>query len=210
MLLQITMEDIAMKWIALVLAVFSAVGCAAQQMDEKNDSAMQVTLYTPHSIAISKERQGHNFLRTVWVILPVIAERYDHTDKWFGLVVELYGNKQVLNTGTGGLVFTVDGQQITVSPTILAHSHPNSSCALDRCTVTWSIAPKTKPEEAMMAGFIKTVANGHEVYATLLPGDTGGAQRFTAKLTDEQLLGFRDTQQYYDSLVLTKKVSAQQ
>ena len=203
------MEGSAMKWMAFVFALLAAASCGAQQMDEKNDPAMQVTLYTPHRIAISKERQGNDLLRTVWVVEPVIAERYDHTSKWLAVVVELRGNKQVLNAGGGGLMFTVDGQQVAVSPTILAHSHPNSSCALARCTITWAITPKTQPEEAMMAVFIKTIANGHEVYATLLPGDIGGAQRFTAKLTDEQLLGFRDAQQYYESLVLTKRVSAQ-
>jgi len=199
-----------MKLIAFALVLSVAAGCAAQQMDERNDPAMQVTLYTPHRVSISKERQSSDVLQTLWVVHPVIAERFDRTNKWFVVVIELRGNKQVLNAGSGGLMFTVDGKQATVSPTILAHSHPKSSCALARCTISWTVAPKSQPEEAIMAAFVKTVANGHEVYATLLPGDTGGAQRFTAKLTDEQLLGFRDAQQYYDSLVLTKKISVQQ
>jgi len=198
-----------MKWIVAVLLLLIAAGCPGQQMDEKNDQAMQVTLYTPHRIGISKERQGNDLLRTVWLTIPVIAEKYDHTDKWFGIVVEMRGNKQVVNAGTGGLMFTVDGKQIAVSATILTHSHPQSSCALARCTVTWSIGPRTSAEKTAMAAFVRTVADGHEVYATLLPADTGGGQRFTAKLTDEQLLGFHDAQQYYDSLVVTKKVSAQ-
>jgi hypothetical protein len=48
--------------------------------------------------------------------------------------------------------------------------------------------------------------NGHEVYATLFLGDNGGGERFTAKLTDEQLLGFHEAEQSYDSLALGKKV----
>jgi hypothetical protein len=208
-MVRITLEDSAMKPIIIALSLFIAAGCAGQQMDEKNDPAMQVTLYTPHRIGISKERQGNDMLRTVWVVVPAIAEKYDHTDKWFGVVVYLRGNKQILNAGTGGLMFTVDGKQIAVSPEILAHSHPQSSCARARCTVTWSIGPKTPAEKTAMAAFIKTVADGHEVYATLLPADTGSGQRFSAKLTDEQLLGFHDARQYYDSLVVVKKASVQ-
>jgi hypothetical protein len=120
---------------------------------------------------------------------------------------ELHGNKQVLNAGAGGLMFTVDGKQVAVSPAILAHSHKQQSCALTRCTATWAIQPKTPAEATDMVTFVKVVSDGHEVYATLFPGDSGGGQRFTAKLTDEQLLGFHDVQQYYQSLVLTKKIA---
>lgn len=196
-----------MKWMTLVLVLFAAAACGAQQMDEKNDPAMQVTVYTPHRLITSKERQGNDVLRTVWTVTPVIAERFDHTNKWFALVIEMRGNKEVRNAGAGGLMFTIDGKEIAVSPAILSHSHPQSSCALARCTATWIIQPKTGTEEAIMATFIKVVADGHEVYATFLPGDTGGGQRFSTKLTDEQLLSFHDVQQYYKSLVLTKTVS---
>lgn len=198
-----------MKWIAAVFVLFVVSGCMAQQMDEKNDPALQLTFYTPHRISISKERQGKNVLRSVWAVVPYIAERYDHTNKWLGIIVELHGNKQILNTGAGGLMFTVDGRQIGVSPAILAHSHREPSCALARCTVTWTIGPKTPAEESALVEFVKAVANGHEVYATLFPGDNGGGKRFTAKFTDEQLLGFHDAQQYYDSLTLVKKVTQQ-
>jgi hypothetical protein len=196
-----------MKWMISVCALFFVSLSAAQQMDERNDAALQLTFYTPHRISISKERQGNNMLRSVWAVVPYIAERYDHTNKWLGIVVELHGNKQVLNTGAGGLMFTVDGRQVAVSPAILAHSHRQPSCALARCTVTWNIGPKTPAEESALVEFVKAVANGHEVYATLFPGDNGGGERFTAKLTDEQLLGFHDAQQYYDSLALIKKAS---
>ncbi|MGO9404986.1 MAG: hypothetical protein ACLPVW_16100 [Terriglobales bacterium] len=198
-----------MKWIAAVFVLFVASGCMAQQMDEKNDPALQLTFYTPHRINISKERQGSNLLRSVWVVSPYIAERYDHTNKWFGIFVELHGNKQILNTGKGGLLFTVDGKQIAASPTILAHSRREPSCALTRCTVAWYIEPRTLSEQSALVEFVKTVANGHEVYATLFPGENGSGQRFTAKLTDEQLLGFHEAQQYYESLTLVKKVSQQ-
>jgi hypothetical protein len=106
-------------------------------------------------------------------------------------------------------MFTVDGKQVTVSPAILAPSYPsrNLHCILN-CTVTWTLVPKTQPEEAAIAAFIKTIGNGHEVYATLLPSYTGG-QRFSTKLTDQQLLTFHDALQFYDSLVLTNKVSQQ-
>src|SRR5579863_2619666 len=124
-----------MKRLAFVLLAVS--GCVAQQMDEKNDPALQLTLFTPHRISISKERQGNNVLSTVWVVAPFIAERFDHTSKWMGIVVELHGNKQVLNTGAGGLMFTVDGKQVAVSPAILGHSHKQQSCVLMRCTATW-------------------------------------------------------------------------
>jgi hypothetical protein len=198
-----------MKWIAAMCSLFIASGCMAQQMDERNDPALQLTFYTPHRISIAKERQGNNVLRSVWAVVPFIAERYDHTNKWFGIVVELRGNRQVLNTGAGGLMFTVDGKQVAASPAILAHSHRQPSCALGRCTVTWTIEPKTPVEESALVKFVKEIANGHEVYATLFPGDNGGGQRFTAKLTDEQLLGFHDAQQYYESLVLVKTVTQQ-
>jgi hypothetical protein len=196
-----------MKWTAAVFVLLLVSGCMGQQMDEKNDPALQLTFYTPHRISIAKERQRDNVLRSVWAVVPYIAETYDHANKWFGIVVELHGNRQVLNTGAGGLMFTVDGKQVAVAPAILAHSHREPSCVLTRCTVTWTIVPKTRPEESALVEFVKTVANGHEVYATLFPPDTGGGERFTAKLTDEQLLGFHDAQQYYDSLVLMKKVT---
>jgi hypothetical protein len=111
--------------------------------------------------------------------------------------------------GAGGLMFTVDGQQVAVAPSILAHSHREPVCVLTRCTVTWNISPKTPAEESALAAFVRAAANGHEVYATLFPPDTGGGERFTAKLTDEQLLGFRDVQQYYDSLKSMKRVTQQ-
>lgn len=196
-----------MKRTVLALALFVTTVCAAQQMDEKNDAAMQVTLYTPHHISIARERQGTDKLQTVWVVLPVIAERFDHANKWYGLVIELRGTKQVQSTGGGGLVFTVDGKQLTVGPEIMAHSHPNLSCALLRCTATWTIVPQTAVEEGAMAKFVSVVADGHEVFATLLPANTGAGQRFSTKLTDEQLEGFHEVRQYYDSLVLTKKVT---
>jgi hypothetical protein len=200
------MEGSAMKWMAFLLVLFAASACVAQQMDEKQDPAMQVTLFTPHRVSISNGDE----VKTSWLIQPAIAEKYDHTNKWFGVVVELRGSKQVLNAGGGGLMFTVDGKQAMVSPTILAHSHPNPHCVLVvSCTITWSLVPKTQPEEAAVAAFVKTVANGHEVYATLLPGETGGGRRFSTKLTDQQLLAFHDTLQYYDSLAVTKKVSEQ-
>lgn len=107
-------------------------------------------------------------------------------------------------------MFTVDSKQVAVSPAILAHSYPSRSCPLLVCTVTWTLVPKTQPEKAAIAAFIKTVANGHEVYATLLPSDTGHGRRFSTKLTDQQLLAFHDALQFYDSLVLTKKASEQQ
>ena len=198
-----------MKWMASVLVLFVGAGCMAQQMDEKNDPALQLTIYTPHRISVSKERQGNDVLRSKWAVAPYIVESYDHTHKWTGIVVYLHGNKQVLKTGAGGLMFTVDGKRIAVSPAILGHSNRQPSCALARCTVTWNISPKTPAEEASMFDFVKAVANGHEVYATLFPGDSGGGERFEVKLTDEQLLGFRDAQQYYDSLVLVKKIAQQ-
>jgi hypothetical protein len=198
-----------MKRIVAAFVLFVVSGCMAQQMDEKNDPALQLTFYTPHRIAVSKERQRNNALRSVWAVVPYIAEKYDHTNKWLGIVVELHGNKQVLDTGAGGLMFTVDGKQSGVSPAILAHSHKESSCILTRCTVTWNIGPKTPAEESALVEFVKAVANGHEVYVTLFPGDNGGGERFTAKFTDEQLLGFHDAQQYYESLTLVKKVTQQ-
>ncbi len=204
-MLECTLEGTAMKLVAFVLLVVS--GCMAQQMDEKNDAALQLTIYTPHRISISKERQANNVLNTVWVVSPFIAETFDHTKKLMGIVVELHGNKQVFNTGGGGLMFTVDSRQVAVSPAALAHSHKQESCALTRCAAKWVILPKMPAEETAMATFVKAVADGHEVYATMLPGDSGGGQRFTAKLTDSQLLGFHDVQQYYESLVLTKKIS---
>ncbi len=198
-----------MKWMACAVVLFLVSGCVAQQMDERSDPALQLTFYTPHRISLAKERQGSNVLKSEWAVVPYIAERYDHANKWFGIVVELHGNKHVLNTGAGGLLFTVDGKQIAVPPAVLAHSSRKPSCALARCNVTWDIEPKTPAEAAAVVEFVKTVANGHEVYATLFPGDNGGGERFTAKLTDEQLLGFHDAQQYYDSLVLVKKVNQQ-
>jgi hypothetical protein len=204
-MLECKLEGTAMKWIAFVLLLVS--GCVAQQMDEKNDPALQLTIYTPHRISISKERQGNNVLNTVWVVSPFIAETFDHTNKLMGIFVELHGNKQVLNPGVGGLMFTVDGKEVAVSPAVLAHSHKQESCALTRCTAKWVILPKTPAEDTAMATFVKAVADGHEVYATMLPGDNGSGQRFTAKLTDEQLLEFHDVRQYYESLVLAKKIS---
>jgi hypothetical protein len=198
-----------MKWMISVFMLLSISGCMAQQMDEKNDPALQLTFYTPHRVTISKERQGNNALRTVWAVVPYIAEKYDHTNKWLGIIVELHGNKQVLSTGAGGLMFTVDGKHVAISPAILSHSHREPSCAFTRCTVTWNIGPKTPAEEAALVEFVKAVANGHEIYATLFPGDNGRGERFTAKLTDEQLLGFHDAQQYYEALVLVKKVTQQ-
>lgn len=35
-------------------------------------------------------------------------------------------------------------------------------------------------------GFVKTLADAHEVYMTLFPADNGGGQRFTARFTDEE------------------------
>jgi hypothetical protein len=194
-----------MKWMASAL-VLAASACLAQQMDERNDPALQLTIYTPRRISMSKERQGNNILRSVWTVVPFIAENYDHTNKFLGIVIEVHGNKQILNTGAGGLMFTVDGKQSGVSPAILAHSHRRPTCGFGRCNVIWNIQPRTPVEESSLAQFVKTVANGHQVYATLFPGDTGGGQRFTALLTDEQLLGFHDVLQYYNSLALVKKV----
>jgi len=207
-MLRILLEGRVMKWTASLFVLFVVSGCMAQQMDEKNDPALQLTFYTPHRISISKERQGNNLLRDVWAVVPYIAAKYDHTDKWLGIIVELHGNKQVLNTGAGGLMFTVDGKQVGVSPAILAHSHRQTSCALTRCTVTWNISPKTPVEASALGEFVKTVANAHEVYVTSFPGDNGGGKRFTAQFTDQQLQAFRDTRQYYDSLTLAKKVSS--
>jgi hypothetical protein len=121
------------------------------------------------------------------------------------LFVELHGGSQATRTGAGGLMFMVDGKQVTVSSAILAHSHRTSSCGFARCTVTWNIGPDTPAEKAALVAFVKAVSDGHEVYATLFPADSGG-QRFSVKLTDEQLLGFHDIKQYYDSLTLVKKV----
>jgi hypothetical protein len=197
-----------MKWIAAVFTLVIVSGCMAQQMDERNDPALQLTFYTPHRISISKERQANDLLRTVWAVVPYIAETYDHSNKWFGIVVELHGNREVLNTGAGGLMFTVDGKQVGVAPAILAHSHREPSC-VKRCTVTWNISPKSRSEESALVEFVQAVANGHEVYATLFPPHTGSGHRFTAKLTDEQLLGFHEARQYYDSLTLVKKAATQ-
>jgi hypothetical protein len=197
----------AMTWMASLCVLFFVSVSAAQQMDEKNDPALQLTFYTPHRISISKEKQGNAVLRDEWAVVPYIATRYDHTEKWLGIVVELHGNKQVLDTGAGGLMFTVDGKQVGVSPEILAHSHRQTSCALTRCTVMWNIGPKIPVEASALGEFVKTVANAHEVYVTLFPGDNGGAKRFTAQFTDEGLQAFRDTRQYYDSLTLVKKAS---
>jgi hypothetical protein len=195
-----------MKWMTSVFVLFLAASCMGQQMDEKNDPALQLTFYTPHRNSLVKERQSNDLLDTVWIVGPYIVERYDHTNKWMGIVVELRGNRQVLRTGAGGLMFTIDGKQVAVSPAILAHSKRTQSSKGARWTASWNIGPKTPAEEAAMVQFVNAVASGHEVYATLFPGD-GGGDRFTAKLTDEQLLGFHDAQQYYESLALVKKVA---
>jgi hypothetical protein len=183
-----------------------AAGCVAQQMDEKNDTALRVTIYTPHSLGVTQERRGNPLLGSVWSLVPFITENYDHTNKFFGIFIELHGNNQVTNRGTGGLMFTVDGKKVVLSRAILARSRRQPSCGLGRCTVTWTIAPKTPAEQAALVQLIKTVASGHAVYATLFPSDTGGGQRFIALLTEEQLLAFHDVLQYYESLALTKRV----
>jgi len=193
-----------MKWMAAIFVLFMVSGCVAQQMDERNDPALQLTFYTPHRVGISKEKQTNSVLKDEWAVVPYIATKYDHTEKWMGILVELHGNKQVLDTGAGGLMFTVDGRQVGVSPAILAHSRTEPSCVLTRCTVKWNIAPKTPAESSGLGEFVKTVANAHEVYVTLFAGNNGGGKRFTAKLTDEQLQAFQDTQQYYGSLKLVK------
>lgn len=194
------------RWAAAALLLLVAAGCVAQQMDEKNDSALRVTIYTPHSIEVAKDRQGNQLLGSVWSVVPFVTEKYDHTNKFFGIFIELRGNNKVTNSGTGGLMFTVDGKKVVLSRAILAHSHRQPRCGLGRCTVTWTIAPKTAAEQAALVQLVKTVANGHEVYATLFPSDTAGGQRFIALLTDEQLLTFHDVLQYYESLALIKRV----
>ena len=196
-----------MKWMASLLVLFVAAGCMGQQMDQKNDPAMQRTVFTPHRNNITKERQRNDVMETLWVVGPYIVERYDHTGKTMGIVVELQGNKQVLKTGAGGILFTIDGKQIGISQTILANANRKESCALTRCTVSWTIAPKTGTEQATLMTFVNAVGNGHEVYTTLLPGDNTGGDRFSVKLTDEQVLGFHDAQQFYSSMVLVKKIA---
>lgn len=196
-----------MKWMVLVSVLFFASVSSAQRMDERNDPALQVTFYTPHGVAFSKARQGSAVLRDVWAVRPYIVARYDHTDKWMGMIVELHGNKQVLGTGAGGMMFTVDGRKVGVSPAILAHSYRQPSCALGRCTVSWTIEPKTAAEASAFSEFVRTVADAHEAYMTLLPADSGGGSRFTAQFADDQLQQFRDTRQYYGSLTLVKRIT---
>jgi len=193
-----------MKLMVFVLLVAS--GCWAQQMDERNDPALQLRFYIPQRISISNEQGRAGKVNTEWVVLPYIVERFDHTSKWMGLVVKLAGSKQVLTTGAGGLMFTVDGKQLMVSPALLAHSHKEESCAQFRCTAMWSLQPRMAAEGAGLVMLARAVADGHEVYATVFPGDSDGGQRFTVQLTDAQLSAFHDVQQYYDSLALAKKI----
>jgi hypothetical protein len=188
-----------MKKFAICILLLTSASFA-QQMDEKNDPAQQFTFYMPHRLGVAKERQTDSVLRDVWTIAPFIAAKYDHSEKWMGMVIRLHGNKHVLSTGAGGLMFTVDGKRLGLAPEILAHSRRETSCALTRCNVTWTIEPKTQIEAKAFGEFVKSVADAHEVYATLFPGDSGGGERFTATLTDEQLKAFQDTQQYFDSL----------
>ncbi len=139
-----------------------------------------------------------------------IASKYDHTSKWLGIVVELHGNKDVLDTGAGGLMFTVDGKQSGVSPSILEHSPRQTSWKLTRCTVTWNLKPGSPTGVSGLRDFISTLGNAHEVYVTLFPGENSGGKRFTAQLTDEQLQAFRDTLTYYDTVAPLRNVNLQQ
>src|ERR1700685_2481544 len=117
-----------MKWMAAALLLLAASGCLAQEMDEKNDPALHAIIYTPHRVGIAKAQQRDD-LRSVWTVTPFIGENYQRTNKFLGVFVELYGDRGVANTGSGGLMFRVDGQRV-LSPSILAHSHRQPSCYL--------------------------------------------------------------------------------
>jgi hypothetical protein len=194
---------------ASILVLLAVSGCAARQMDQYNQPTPQLTTYTPPRISVSKQSQGSKALGNVWTVVPFTAESFDHSSRFVGILVELHGNKRVLNAGAGGLVFTVDGNQIAVSAATLAHSRSEPTCNATRCTASWIIEPKTPAEESALAAAVKTVASGHRVQVTLFPGDSGQEKPFTAKLTDEQLAGFHDAQQYYESLAQLKKVVQQ-
>jgi hypothetical protein len=198
-----------MRWIASGLALLAVSGCAAQQMNQNNQPAPQLTTYSSPRTGISKQSQTSKAPGSAWTVVPFTAESFDRTTKFMGILLELHGDHRVLHSGAGGLIFTVDGNAIAVSAATLAHSRSEPTCNVTRCTASWIIEPKTPGEESTLAAMVKTVANGHRVHVTLLPGDVAKGKPFTTELTDEQRVGFHEAQQYYESLALSQKFALQ-
>jgi hypothetical protein len=179
----------------LVVMVAAVLGLAfdtftqAQEITEKPDPALGVTLFAPRKatpVAVEKARFNLGHVR--FRVYPILYQSLNKSEKAAVLQIDIQGLYKTFNNAR--LVINIDGQ--TTTTTHLTWDVNNDTIFRDS-----ALTSKLRLFDA--TGSFNRIANAKDVYLTvLLPGET--PDRYSVHLASENLEVFKTMLSKYDAL----------